>query len=178
MAGHRRYELQPWTDTRIAKLKELWFEGYSAADVANRLGGTTRNAVLGKAHRLGIANRQLVKSKHANRATTARKRKKPRPKPTVERKVNAIAIEPFVPRAETYTVPLEKRVGVQGLEDDQCRWPIGDPQDDDFHFCDQKKMLGSSYCEHHHRVATEPPRPRARRTNRAYPRPKLEVVNG
>ena len=161
----------PWNfENRVERLKALWAEGFSASQIAERLGGVTRNAVISKVHRLGLSGR----------VTKSWNKPGPKPAPSKPRR----SVQPVIPREvwtptpEIYTVPPEKRVGVDGLTDNQCRWPIGDPQDDNFHFCNQEKVPGLPYCAHHCTVAFEPSRPRKRRTNRVYTRPKLEVVNG
>jgi GcrA cell cycle regulator len=70
--------------------------------------------------------------------------------------------EPYTPSAEELEIPLNERRSIQTLTEVSCRWPIGDPQQSDFHFCGRKKVLGLPYCEFHARRAFQPPQPRRR----------------
>jgi len=159
-----------WTDDRVETLKKLWADGLSASQIAGRLGGVTRNAVIGKVHRLGLAGR----------ATTSRIRT-PRPRNRVShlplrptrvqyRTHGNVALKPvYVPveqpavalrvvpsPVEELNIPPVLRVDLLDLKECMCRWPIGDPQDDGFHFCGRPKSAGISYCEHHAQVAFQP----------------------
>jgi GcrA cell cycle regulator len=78
-----------WTDERVELLKKMWGEGQSASQIAKELGGVTRNAVIGKVHRLGLSNRTTG-------ATAAKA--DPKPKPKVEPK-------PTPPKAEAKPSP-------------------------------------------------------------------------
>jgi GcrA cell cycle regulator len=159
-----------WTDDRVELLKKLWADGLSASQIASRLGGVTRNAVIGKVHRLGLAGR----------ATTSRSRT-PRPRnrvshlplrPTrvqyrthgntalkpvfvaVEHPTVALAVVPVVMPA--LDAPEVLRVHLLDLREHMCRWPIGDPQDESFHFCGRQKAGAVSYCDHHAKQAFQP----------------------
>ena len=70
--------------------------------------------------------------------------------------------EPYVPPAEELVIPLKERKYIQTLTESCCRWPIGDPQLADFHFCGKNKVTGLPYCELHARRAFQPPQPRRR----------------
>jgi GcrA cell cycle regulator len=70
--------------------------------------------------------------------------------------------EPYTPPAEEVEIPLKERKYIQTLTENCCRWPIGDPQLADFHFCGKKKVAGLPYCELHARRAFQPPQPRRR----------------
>jgi GcrA cell cycle regulator len=162
-----------WNDERVELLKKLWSEGLSASQIAGRLGGVTRNAVIGKVHRLGLSGRattaRLKSHRPRARAQVAVKRLA---KPTTTRfaqtgnpAVRALYqpdAEPFVPSADELDIPLAERKSIETLTECNCRWPIGDPQAADFHFCNQKKMAGLPYCEFHARRAFQPPQPRRR----------------
>ena len=164
-----------WNDERVELLKKLWAEGLSASQIAGRLGGVTRNAVIGKVHRLGLSGR----------ATTSRM-KSLRPRPRVNgaaahaqakgrgksafgsvgnsrvRSLYAPDAEPYVSPVEELVIPLAERKSIQTLTECSCRWPIGDPQLADFHFCGKDKVMGLPYCEFHARRAFQPPQPRRR----------------
>ncbi len=158
-----------WNDERVEMLKKLWQEGLSASQIANRIGGVTRNAVIGKVHRLGLSGRAPT-----SRVATARPRARiaaPR-RPAKPRFTNAgpVALRPpFVAEAEPYVstyeeldIPEAERKSLLDLVESSCRWPIGDPQHDDFHFCNRSKVAGLPYCEFHARRAFQPAQPRRR----------------
>lgn len=139
-----------WTDERVEQLKSLWADGLSASQIARALGGVTRNAVIGKVHRLGLAGRAApAPSEHARVAATPARPAAPRP------------AEPKPVVAED-PIRLEdgKFATVLTITDHMCRWPIGDPSDADFHFCGRKTKPGSPYCDVHARMAYQPQQPR------------------
>lgn len=126
-----------WSDDRVAVLKKLWGEGKTAAEIAKELGeGVTRNAVIGKAHRLKLSSRMspiqqnTKKSKPVSENATPPKR--------VSRKVPVI---------------LGKQVKMEDLREKMCRWPNGDPQGDDFSFCGCETVEGLPYCAEHAAIA-------------------------
>lgn len=160
-----------WTDERVELLKRLWSEGLSASQIAGRLGGVTRNAVIGKVHRLGLSGRATTSRIKSHRprprmANTAKRQTRPNRfpvngNPTV-RALYMPEVEPFIPPAEELVIPLNERKTIQTLTSSSCRWPIGDPQMAEFHFCGRNKVPGLPYCEHHARRAYQPPQPRRR----------------
>lgn len=159
-----------WTDERVDMLKKLWSEGLSASQIAGRLGGVTRNAVIGKVHRLGLSGRATTSrmKTHRPRARIAGAQKrqvKSRFAQSGNPAVRALyhpEAEPFMPQAEELVIPLAERKSIQTLSESSCRWPIGDPQHSEFHFCGKGKVPGLPYCEHHARRAFQPPQPRRR----------------
>ena len=167
-----------WNDERVDALKKLWADGLSASQIAGRLGGVTRNAVIGKVHRLGLAGRATtsrMKSHRLPRVRTGQAVK--RGLMMRARPIGGVAdsplkslyladIEPYVPPAEELVIPLNERKYIQTLTESCCRWPIGDPQQPEFHFCGRKKIPGLPYCEVHARRAFQPPQ--ARRRERDY----------
>ena len=82
--------------------------------------------------------------------------------------------EPYTPPAEELVIPMNERKYIQTLTESCCRWPIGDPQQPDFHFCGKKKVAGLPYCEVHARRAFQPPQPRRR--DREVFEPAIPVV--
>ena len=154
-----------WTDERVELLKKLWADGLSASQIAAELGGITRNAVIGKVHRLGLSGRAKTTS---NAAPRPRKPRAPSHPSMVFRMHGNTALAPMrmpdfdiEPMAEIVTMPLlepvsSERVSIMELRECMCRWPIGDPQDESFHFCGRDKAAGISYCDHHARVAFQP----------------------
>lgn len=165
-----------WTDDKIELLKKLHAEGLSCSRIAARVGGVSRNAVIGKIHRLGLhltpndtvrAQRARLNSAHGTKMRNQKKRpQKPWDRtsraPQAGNSAAAIAADVSRLREEVITVPPDKRRGLVDLEPNQCRWPIGDPQSADFHFCNRSKVDGKAYCLHHVAVAYEPPKVRER----------------
>jgi GcrA cell cycle regulator len=155
-----------WTEDRVGALKKLWLEGQSASQIAKQLGGgVTRNAVIGKVHRLGLSGR-ATPSQPARAATTfrpAKTRTTPPVQPTAPRKfegarIEAVALRPNVPVAPTPIVAVAELPGtatVLTLGAHMCKWPIGDPSSREFSFCGRRASEGV-YCGEHARVAYQP----------------------
>jgi len=137
-----------WTEERVEQLKTLWTEGLSASQIARVLGGVTRNAVIGKVHRLGLAGRASPSRSERPRMPSA---------PKVQMRT---AHAPPAPVVEEDPLILEDGSHATVLTDRMCRWPIGDPSGDEFHFCGRKPKNGSPYCEAHARKAYQPTQPR------------------
>lgn len=164
-----------WTDDRVDLLKKLWSEGLSASQIAGRLGDVTRNAVIGKVHRLGLSGRattsRMKSHRPRQRLATAKRQTRARVTPLGNPAVRALYqpdAEPFVPAADELVIPLAERKTIQTLSETSCKWPIGDPQLADFHFCGKTRVTGLPYCEHHARRAFQPPQAR-RRGERSQP---------
>lgn len=126
-----------WTDDRVAVLKKLWGEGKTAAEIAKELGGVTRNAVIGKAHRLKLSNR----------VSPIQQNKKPAPVITAV-KSPPRKIQPLKQK----DIEREK-VDLIDLKANDCRWPFGDPKDADFGFCGDHSLEGLPYCMEHAQMA-------------------------
>lgn len=126
-----------WTDERITLLKKLWVEGKTAAEIAKELGGVTRNAVIGKAHRLKLSNR----------VSPIQQNKKP-----VVKQAPVVSTEKKIQRI------IEQDTGREGislfdLAPRGCRWPLGDPREEKFGFCGSESVPGLPYCPDHSKVA-------------------------
>ncbi len=136
-----------WTDDRVAILKKLWGEGRTAAQIAEELGGVTRNAVIGKAHRLKLSNRQspIPQAKKVAAPKPQNQNKKPASEATATRK-----------KIKQYVDDGRKRIPLADLKPGTCRWPMGDPRDKDFGFCGCKALPGLPYCLEHAQVAYQP----------------------
>jgi len=133
-----------WTPERIEKLQKLWEQGLSASQIADDLGeGVSRNAVIGKAHRLGLKVRPSpVKTEAAPKKAPAAPTAAPTPR------------KPKAPPAKS------ARVTLLDLNDRVCKWPHGHPSDDDFHFCGKPVQPGFPYCGEHCAVAYQAQLPR------------------
>lgn len=142
-----------WTDERVALLKRLWGEGKTAAEIAKLIGGVTRNAVIGKAHRLKLSGRVSPIQENGEIsspvARAPRKVSEPRAKKVTTRDIIAPVIMPKI--EEDFCVGA----GVQLVElrEGMCRWPVGDPKEEGFKFCGGKSAEGVPYCDHHCRIA-------------------------
>lgn len=139
-----------WTDERVSLLTKLWGEGHTAAEIAKQLGGVTRNAVIGKAHRLKLSNRLSPiqqNKKPANKNVEKKPLKKVVSVIQPKEPVNDVQIKP-----EQYKKP-ENLYSLLDLKPRMCRWPCGDPKHDDFGFCGDNAMPGLPYCEDHARIA-------------------------
>lgn len=148
-----------WTPERVDLLKNLWAEGLSTAQIANQLGGVTRNAVIGKIHRLGlsVARKKSARQK-VQRAETSRKSRKFNHGPSTAQQ-KARARENYMNAAGPLDCdpPPHERIGLMQLTERTCKWPIGDLKDDDFGFCGRTKPNdGYPYCDYHSRFAYQP----------------------
>lgn len=160
-----------WTEDRVATLSKLWADGLSASQIAKQLGGVTRNAVIGKVHRLGLSGRAKP-SRPKPAKTTAAARPKAAPKPAkVTAKAAAVESKPKAKPAQLPATieqpPLEAKPLKDGtyatiltITDHMCKFPIGDPKADEFRFCGRKTDPDEPYCTPHSMVAYQPSRRR------------------
>jgi GcrA cell cycle regulator len=151
-----------WTDERVEMLKKLWADGLSASQIAAELGGITRNAVIGKVHRLGLSGRAKSPSSAAPRPRKARTHQHiMRVSRPAMRGNTALAhaydyeIE-VEPELVDNVIPIGQRRTLLELSEETCRWPIGDPGSQDFFFCGGQSVTGLPYCSYHSRVAYQP----------------------
>ena len=171
-----------WTDERVDLLKKMWSEGQSASQIAKELGGVTRNAVIGKVHRLGLSNRAGAAPAPAPEKKSARAEPaepaETKPAKKTEEKVVQVTVQPrkpivpagqplppqpsaneISPEALATVREVEKsakRISLMDLTERTCKWPIGDPATDDFWFCGLAVQQGKPYCEAHVGVAFQP----------------------
>lgn len=138
-----------WTPERQEKLRALWKKGHSASQIASMLGDTTRNAVIGKAHRLNLEAR----------ATS----KKSTLKENTENNVKSeVKIQKLGRKARFKALLLDKNYEpenpkkLEELTDKTCRWPIGHPPEEKFYFCGRKPMEKFPYCKLHVLYAFQP----------------------
>ena len=141
-----------WSDDRVTTLSKLWLQGLSASQVARQLGGVTRNAVIGKVHRLGLADRGLASPPaRAARVSAPRARGPSRQATPARRPQSASRSEP-TPTLVTEAPGLVGNLLHLGAH--ACRWPIGDPKSATFSFCGAH--ADGRYCGGHERMATRP----------------------
>ena len=179
-----------WTDERVEKLKQLWSEGLSASQIANQLGGVSRNAVIGKVHRLALpgraksggaaastptraTNRNTTAPRAPNfaaRATSRTTTSTPPPSATVSSaprtagatalKAEAVVEMEAAPEIKTQpgnvVVPIMRKIALTELTERTCKWPVGDPTQEDFYFCGCESPENSPYCSYHAKLAYQP----------------------
>jgi GcrA cell cycle regulator len=147
-----------WTDERVELLKKLWQDGLSASQIAKQLGGVTRNAVIGKVHRLGLSGR-AAPSKPARTVFKAPRPARPAaaapsaPRRIAEPVTTLVAPQPVAPVRYVDEAPGMATVLTLGAH--MCKWPIGDPSLDSFTFCGRRSSDGP-YCHEHGQVAYQP----------------------
>ena len=135
-----------WTDEKVAKLKELWGKGSTASQIAEILGGVSRNAVIGKAHRLNLSGKIITKkgslNNKNNKVINLNQRKIRRGK------FKSLVIEKdFEP---------ENPKQLEELDENSCKWPIGHPNEKNFYFCGRTSLKDFSYCKLHLLYAFQP----------------------
>ena len=138
-----------WTEEKVAKLKELWGKGSTASQIAEIIGGISRNAVIGKAHRLNLSSK--IKTRNAssiqnydnNSEENNSKQKRGR-----KSKFKSLIIEKdFEP---------ENPKKLEELDESSCKWPIGHPEEESFYFCGRSSLKDFSYCKLHLLYAYQP----------------------
>lgn len=146
-----------WTPERIIDLKKLWSLGEPASAIAALLGGLTRNAIIGKAHRLGLSKPLSPTARlSTTNAPSSQPRRTPRSSSAKTRAARSSTREPLLGAKRVSALPpldplfLETPPRRGELQPSQCCWPEGDPRRSDFHFCGRNKLPGRPYCAHHH----------------------------
>ena len=142
----------PWTEERIDMLRELWAAGLSCSKIAAQLGSTTRNAVIGKAHRLGLESRPSpVKFSDGSGRTMRRRVTK------AHKEINTVV----APLFDDEPAPTRRATPVMiGSSTATCQWPHGDVGEPNFRFCGEMSVTGRPYCAKHVKRAYLPPRQR------------------
>ena len=158
-----------WTDERVETLKKLWLDGLSASQIAKHLGGVTRNAVIGKVHRLGLSGRASPSQPVGAVFKAPRPARTPAAAIPAPRRAAPVDPTPAVAPAQsasvqgvkpqTQAVALSPERGgatVLTLGARMCKWPIGDPSSEEFSFCGRRSSEDGPYCAEHARVAYQP----------------------
>ena len=143
-----------WTEQMVEDLRQMWLEGLTANEIAKKL-GVSKNSIVGKVHRLCLTARPSpIKKKEETEEN----------KKTVQKQVIETINEEFLPEIEEEeTLEIEEisapkpstvnGVKLVNLDSHTCRWPIGDPRDEDFCFCGKKVRAGQTYCDEHAAMA-------------------------
>jgi GcrA cell cycle regulator len=138
-----------WTEEKVAKLKELWGKGKTANQIAEIIGGISRNAVIGKAHRLNLSakiktraatSNQNFENSQDNNNIKSNKGRRNRFKSLIIEK----DFEPENPKQ------------LEELDENSCKWPIGHPNEKSFYFCGRTSLKDFSYCKLHLLYAYQP----------------------
>ena len=130
-----------WTPEKVEKLKELWGKGNTASEIAQILGGVTRNAVIGKAHRLNLSGKiQTKKSSSLATSNNVSENKISRKNLRRGKFKSLILDKDFEP---------ENPKQLEELDENSCKWPIGHPNEDNFYFCGRTSLKDFSYCKLH-----------------------------
>ena len=153
-----------WTDEQVEELKRLWDKGLTTGEIGKAL-GVSKNAVVGKAHRLGLNGRPSPIRRGEDDATAVPDRKST---PLAMTVVDTFLSTTAVP-TEKESAPAKKKTAktaavkkseekqkiftVNDLTSSSCRWPIGDPKDEDFHFCGKEALPDKPYCAEHAAIA-------------------------
>ena len=174
-----------WTDERVELLKKLWSEGLSASQIASELGEVTRNAVIGKVHRLGLSGRTKAATPAPAPARPRTEAKRPdRPEANRPQRPATIGNTALAqdldeapeeapapapaPAVQDNVVAMGQRCTIMQLTESTCRWPLGEPGTENFHFCGGKANPGMPYCQTHARIAYQPVQDRRRDRRLAY----------
>lgn len=166
-----------WTDERVELLRKLWADGLSASQIAAQLGGVSRNAVIGKVHRLKLSSRgrstaATARPKKAGSSVGVMKsvtRTASRPMTAsigataLKAQFDVVPVTRHVVRPiEDVVVPISRRLQLIQLNERTCKWPNGDPLSEEFHFCGNDSADTGPYCNYHSRVAFQPASERRR----------------
>ncbi len=157
-----------WTDQMVEDLKKMWKEGLTTGEIGRRL-GVSKNSIVGKVHRLGLSGRPSpIKKKSDTPKPAETTEKKPIKKesffqsatkketPVPENNKNETSDNNRFISTKIESKPLPRKDGkvlLTNLDNHTCRWPIGDPKDENFHFCGKRVRLGQTYCDEHAALA-------------------------
>ncbi len=138
-----------WNDEKVAKLKELWGKGNTASQIAEIIGGISRNAVIGKAHRLNLSAKIKTRTAITNQNfNSVLDNKNIKSKRGSRNKFKSLIIEKnFEP---------ENPKQLEELDENSCKWPIGHPDEKSFYFCGRTSLKDFSYCKLHLLYAYQP----------------------
>ena len=138
-----------WTDEKVAKLKELWGKGNTASQIAEIIGGISRNAVIGKAHRLNLSAKIKTRTATSNESYE-------------NLKENKVIVSKRGRRSKFRSLIIDKNFEpenpkqLEELDENSCKWPVGHPNEKAFYFCGRTSLKDFSYCKLHLLYAYQP----------------------
>ena len=137
-----------WNEEKVAKLKELWGKGSTASQIAEIIGGLSRNAIIGKAHRLNLSSKIKVKNSTSGLNYKNSAEENDLTKKGKKSKFKSLIIEKdFEP---------ENPKKLEELDESLCKWPVGHPEEESFYFCGRSSLKDFSYCKLHLLYAYQP----------------------
>ena len=138
-----------WNEEKVSKLKELWGKGSTASQIANIIGGLSRNAVIGKAHRLNLSSKIKTRNTSSSQNLGGNSEENnSKQKLGKKSKFKSLLIEnDFEP---------ENPKKLEELDESSCKWPIGHPEEKSFYFCGRSSLKDFSYCKLHLLYAYQP----------------------
>jgi GcrA cell cycle regulator len=154
-----------WTEQKIQMLRDMWGNGFSASEIAGKLGGLTRNAVIGKAHRLKLSGKPSTPRAESSKPTVLRMKPSDQAR-SLDAKKMLLRAAPSLPApsaeprfmtlkrvVDAVPAPSAAAVAPVRSSERQCRWPYGDPRSSDFKFCGCRAVETLPYCHEHAKVA-------------------------
>jgi GcrA cell cycle regulator len=134
-----------WTEKMVEDLRQMWIEGLTANEIAKKL-GVSKNSIVGKVHRLCLTARPSPIKKKGEVETEKEVTQ-------IKEVIPVREIKPVKGAAASITSDAAGKVRLVDLDSHTCRWPLGDPRDEDFSFCGKKVRSGQTYCDEHAMMA-------------------------
>ena len=141
-----------WTEEKVKILRDLWGKGKTASQIAEIIGGISRNAVIGKAHRLNLSAKIKNKSFGENISKNL-EHKSPDSKSLIKRRFSKSKFKSLIIEKD---FEPENPKQLEELDENSCKWPIGHPNESSFYFCGRKSLKDFSYCKLHLLYAFQP----------------------
>ena len=138
-----------WNDEKVGKLKELWGKGSTASQIAEIIGGISRNAVIGKAHRLNLSSK--IKTKNATSSQNFDRNSEEQN--SKQRQVRKSKFKSLLVEKDFEPENPKK---LEELDESSCKWPVGHPEEESFYFCGRSSLKDFSYCKLHLLYAYQP----------------------
>ncbi|MDB9811136.1 hypothetical protein OAB95_01620 [Candidatus Pelagibacter sp.] len=140
-----------WNDEKVAKLKELWGKGNTASQIAGIIGGISRNAVIGKAHRLNLSSK--IKTRNTSASQNFQNNLKDNDNDSKQKRGRKSRFQSLIIEKDFEPENPKK---LEELDENSCKWPIGHPEEKSFYFCGRTSLKDFSYCKLHLLYAYQP----------------------